>query len=197
MEKIKLYHGTDYIGLTNILDDGVIDARSGRRTGETKGMNWFFTEMRNNFSRGFMFSIEMTREQFKRYGMHFMSEKTVANYEPISLSDVNFNIEEAFGLPYEQILRIKNIASKQNPEINEKDLIFLFIEKLHQFIYGVDNECVGINDSITIQILKQIFGEETLKRYYLIESTTSNNSVGNIMSAVKRLVSEGFDRGGK
>ena len=40
MEKIKLYHGTDYIGLTNILNDGVIDARSGRRTGETKGKGW-------------------------------------------------------------------------------------------------------------------------------------------------------------
>ena len=175
MEKIKLYHGTDYIGLTNILNHGVIDVRSGRRTGETKGMNWFFTEMRNNFSRGFMFSIELTQKEFKKYGMHFMSEKTVANYNPILLSDVYFNIEEAFGLPYEDILRIKNIASKQNPEINEEDLIFLFIEKLRQFPYGIDNECASINDTITIQLLKQIFGENTLKRYYLIENTSYDN----------------------
>ena len=43
--------------MENILIDGVIDARRGRSTGETRGMNWFFTSYRDNYSRVFVYSI--------------------------------------------------------------------------------------------------------------------------------------------
>ena len=47
-QKIRLYHGTDIFALEDILLDGEINARHGKRTGETYGVNWFFTSFKDN-----------------------------------------------------------------------------------------------------------------------------------------------------
>ncbi|MDE5889318.1 MAG: hypothetical protein K2H20_04795, partial [Bacilli bacterium] len=84
---ITLYHGTDYWGLEEILENGVINASIGRQTGETKGMNWFSTKFSTNYSRGFVFSIDIHKEEINKTsnGFKFMNNSEIANYEPINI----------------------------------------------------------------------------------------------------------------
>lgn len=160
-ETLILYHGTDYEGLNEIIRSGVIDAREGRRTGETKGVNWFFVgEFKTNFSRGFSFSIEVPVEEFKKCGFNLMNEKEATCYESIDISKYNFKVVEAFdfkiddlhrcfdicierenGNIYEGYFRFYNLMKKHVPDIDiwSDDPLFLFI--LRQ--WGYDDEFIG------------------------------------------------------
>lgn len=177
-ERITLYHGTDYDGLEDILLDGTIDARSGRRTGETKGMNWFSTKYSTNFSRGFIFSIEISKDEINKTtdGFKYMNNNEIANYEPISIENRNFTILEAFGYNFDSLKNNmwKKCLAKTGGDLSEA--VFLFIEKFGSFsnTSGYD---ISLANPVVEQLLKQLAGADNLKGEGLIESIQQINEV--------------------
>lgn len=170
--RMTLYHGTDYWGMLNVITDGVIDAQKGRQTGETKGMNWFFTEYRDNYSRGYVFSIDISEEELKSYDGHPMSNLTVATYDPIPIANHNFRIVEAFGIEYETIQRMWDIAGKKVED--EYERIFLLFERMQKLSIARDNELIDINNPIMEQILKQLLGINKMKEFGILENKQIN-----------------------
>ena len=164
---ITLYHGTDYWGLEEIIESGFIDARKGRCTGETKGMNWFFTEYKTNFSRGFVFSIDIHKDEINKTnnGFRFMNGSEVANYETINIQNCNFKICEAFDLTYEDLLRIWNIQLKKTNN-NIEDAFYNFVNYFQKYY----DECdVFVDDAVIIQLMKQFGVINELKNIGLTE----------------------------
>lgn len=168
--KIRLYHGTDIYALEDILIDGEINAKAGRRTGETYGVNWFFTSYKDNFSRGVMFSIEVDKSEFDNHIFEFMNNNEVTsrdNVVPIQGRD--FRIENIDGYNQEVFNRLLKECNGD---------IYKFLEKLYQ-VCKLLNE-VGspyISEPINIQILKQTVGEDYLKKEGIIESVEHINEV--------------------
>lgn len=185
-DTITLYHGTDYDGLTNIIESGVIDAKSGRRSGETKGMNWFFTEYRDNYSRGFMISIDIDKNEINKTtdGFEYMSDSTIANYEPISIVGRNFKILEAFDL---SINSLNNLWNKCNQQMNNNvyETYCLFVEKLSKFNFAQSQDLyITLDDSITIQLLKQFMGNNAPKELGLTESINNESPDKTIVNNI-------------
>lgn len=185
-DTITLYHGTDYDGLTNIIESGVIDAKSGKRSGETKGMNWFFTEYRDNYSRGFMFSIDIDKNEVNKTnnGFKYMNNSTIANYESISIVDHNFKILEAFDLTIDSLNNLWNKCSQQtNNDVYET--YCLFVEKLSNFNFVQSQDLyITLDDSITIQLLKQFMGNNVPKELGLIESINNESPDRTIINDI-------------
>lgn len=97
-EKIRLYHGTDYYGITGVMESGVMDAKSGKRWGETYGVNFFTVNGdRLSFSKGYAFSIDVDAEDFRNGTFQFMNDSDVACYDAVDVRNRNFTIVEAFG----------------------------------------------------------------------------------------------------
>ena len=163
-DTIILYHGTDYDGMENILIDGVIDARRGRSTGETRGMNWFFTSYRDNYSRGFVYSIDINKEEINKTsnGFNYMNDNEIASYEPISIDNRNFTIHEAFGYGIEDLKNVmwRRCLQQTNNDIYEA--IYLWIDKFSK-LSGAQEYDISINNVIIQQILKQFIGEDELR----------------------------------
>lgn len=179
-DTIILYHGTDYDGMENILIDGVIDARRGRSTGETRGMNWFFTSYKDNYSRGFVYSIDINKEEINKTsnGFNYMNDNEIASYEPISIDNRNFTIHEAFGYKIEDI---KNVMWKKCLQQTHNDIyeaIFLWIDKFSK-LSGAQEYDISINNDIIQQILKQFIGEDELRNQGIIENIERINEVNS------------------
>lgn len=177
-DTIILYHGTDYDGMENILIDGVIDARRGRSTGETRGMNWFFTSYRDNYSRGFVYSIDINKEEINKTsnGFNYMNDNEIASYEPISIDNRNFTIHEAFGYGIENLKNVmwRRCLQQTNNDIYEA--IYLWIDKFSK-LSGAQEYDISINNVIIQQILKQFIGEDELRNQGIIESVGCLNEV--------------------
>ena len=177
-DTIILYHGTDYDGMENILIDGVIDARRGRSTGETRGMNWFFTSYRDNYSRGFVYSIDINKEEINKTsnGFNYMNDNEIASYEPISIDNRNFTIHEAFGYGIEDLKNVmwRRCLQQSNNDIYEA--IYLWIDKFSK-LSGAQEYDISINNVIIQQILKQFIGEDELRNQGIIESVGCLNEV--------------------
>lgn len=177
-DTIILYHGTDYDGMENILIDGVIDARRGRSTGETRGMNWFFTSYRDNYSRGFVYSIDINKEEINKTsnGFNYMNDNEIASYEPISIDNRNFTIHEAFGYSIEDLKNVmwRKCLQQTNNDIYEA--IYLWIDKFSK-LSGAQEYDISINNVIIQQILKQFIGEDELRNQGIIESVGCLNEV--------------------
>ena len=177
-DTIILYHGTDYDGMENILIDGVIDARRGRSTGETRGMNWFFTSYRDNYSRGFVYSIDINKEEINKTsnGFNYMNDNEIASYEPISIDNRNFTIHEAFGYGIEDLKNVmwRRCLQQTNNDIYEA--IYLWIDKFSK-LSGAQEYDISINNVIIQQILKQFIGEDELRNQGIIESVGCLNEV--------------------
>lgn len=171
-DKITLYQGTDYDGLENILWEGIIDARRGTSTGETRGMNWFFVSYRDNFSRGFIYSIDIDKNEINKTtdGFKYMNNSEIANYEPISINNRNFTIHEAFGYEIEDLKNVmwRRCLQQTNNDIYEA--IYLWIDKFSN-LSGVQKYDISINNDIIQQILKQFIGEDELRNQGIIENT--------------------------
>lgn len=177
-EIITLYHGTDYEGMENILIDGVIDARRGRSTGETKGMNWFFTSYKDNYSRGFIYSIDISKEEINKTsnGFNYMNDSEIASYEPIPINNRNFTIHEAFGYTIEDI---KNVMWKKCLQQTHNDIyeaIFLWVDKFSKLSNAQEYD-ITVNNDIIQQILKQFIGEDELRNQGIIENIEHINEV--------------------
>ena len=179
-DTIILYHGTDYDGMENILIDGVIDARRGRSTGETRGMNWFFTSYRDNYSRGFVYSIDINKEEINKTsnGFNYMNNNEIASYEPISIDNRNFTIHEAFGYKIENLKNVmwRKCLQQTNNDIYEA--IYLWIDKFSK-LSGAQEYDISINNDIIQQILKQFIGEDELRNQGIIENIEHINEVNS------------------
>ena len=179
-DTIKLYHGTDYDGMENILIDGVIDARRGRSTGETRGMNWFFTSYKDNYSRGFVYSIDINKEEINKTsnGFTYMNDNEIASYEPISIDNRNFTIHEAFGYGIEDLKNVmwRRCLQQTNNDIYEA--IYLWIDKFSK-LSGAQEYDISINNVIIQQILKQFIGEDELRNQGIIENIEHINEVNS------------------
>lgn len=176
-QKIKLYHGTDFEGLTEILETKVIDASKGRQTGETHGMNWFFIKNNNSFSRGFMFSIEVDKSDFENGNFHFMNNVTVACYKPINIVNHNFFIEEAFGLKFEDLKNLLHTCiEKENNDFSEGYFKFYRLLSNDDY-YGYTT----IDDVIIIQLMRQLGYKDSVLRDELgiIENVKHINEVSS------------------
>ena len=179
-DTIILYHGTDYDGMENILIDGVIDARRGRSTGEARGMNWFFTSYRDNYSRGFVYSIDINKEEINKTsnGFNYMNDNEIASYEPISIDNRNFTIHEAFGYGIEDLKNVmwRRCLQQTNNDIYEA--IYLWIDKFSK-LSGAQEYDISINNVIIQQILKQFIGEDELRNQGIIENIEHINEVNS------------------
>ena len=179
-DTITLYHGTDYDGMENILIDGVIDARRGRSTGETRGMNWFFTSYKDNYSRGFVYSIDINKEEINKTsnGFTYMNDNEIASYEPISIDNRNFTIHEAFGYEIEDLKNVmwRRCLQQTNNDIYEA--IYLWIDKFSKLSDAQEYD-ISINNVIIQQILKQFIGEDELRNQGIIENKEHINEVNS------------------
>ena len=168
-EKIRLYHGTDYDGLVGIMESGVIDAKSGTRHGETKGVNWFTTQGdRLNFSKGYAFSIDVDKSEFENGDFRFMNESEVTCYSSINIENKNFQVVEAF---YCKIDRLKDILENcidiENDVDNGRVRFFNFCKRdsnkydWQQGVYFVD-------DPVVLKVVNQfgILEDEWLNSIY-------------------------------
>lgn len=179
-DKITLYHGTDYYGLENILWEGIIDARRGTSTGETRGMNWFFVSYRDNYSRGFIYSIDIDKNEINKTadGFNYMNNNEIANYEPISINNRNFTIHEAFGYKIEDLKNVmwKKCLQQTNNDIYEA--IYLWVDKFSN-LPSTQEYDITINNDIIQQILKQFIGETELRNQGIIENIEHINEVSS------------------
>lgn len=174
---ITLYHGTDYYSLMNILENGIIDARNGRSTGETKNMNWFFTEYKTNYSRGFVFSIEIHKSEINKTtdGFKYMNNNEIANYEPIDIKNRNFKIVEAFNYDEDMLKNIWKNSMKKNPD-DELETIYSFAEFFNKY---TDYD-ITIDDLIIQQLISQFIGKNKLYQYGIVENKINEVSSNDI-----------------
>lgn len=170
-DPIKLYHGTDIEALNNILEDGVICAKRGRRTGETSGVNWFFAKNRNNFSRGSMFSIEVPKSMFENGQFKFMNEIAVISRDSeIPIDGLNFRIETIGGADEEVFMNIYKMMKEKKPDgdlFDWYEMVKRINREFKEWLYPIDMP-------VCIQLIKQLFGENTVKEYGLTESYIHN-----------------------
>lgn len=171
-DSFRIYHGCDDLDLEGILQDGVIDARNGRQTGETKGVNWFSFKQINNYSKGFIFSIKVSKSDFYlNGGFEWKNDSYIANYDPIDIIKHDLRIEEAFRLPFYVHQNMFNECLKEtNNDVYEA--IYEYADYFHK-----EYKVVGVNDSIVQQLLKQLCGEQTLKKEGIIESKNINEDI--------------------
>ena len=166
-DPIKLYHGTDIEALDNILTEGVICAKRGRSTGETRGVNWFFVKNLNNFSRGSMFSIEVPKSMFENGQFRFMNDSSVTSRDDeIPIKGLNFKIEKIGGADEEVFMNIYNMMKNRNPNGDLTDW-WVMVCKLNREFQAGD---YFIDSPVTVQLIKQLFGEKTVMEYGLNES---------------------------
>lgn len=169
-QKIRLYHGTDIFALEDILLDGEINAAHGKSTGETYGVNWFFTSYKDNFARGVVFSIEVDKSEFENGEFQFMNDsEVISRNKSINIKDKDFRIE--YIRPYNQET-FNQILSRCNGDIYD---FAQYITKHNELLDQIGEYCV--DNVVTLQILRQTVGDEYLKKEGIIESIGQVNEV--------------------
>lgn len=170
-DPIKLYHGTDIEALNNILEDGVICAYNGRSTGETVGVNWFSLKNNNNFGRGSKFSIEVPKKLFENHTFKFMNDGEVTSYNSeIPIEGLNFRIERIGGADMEVFMNIYKMMKEKKPDgdlFDWYEMVKRINREFKEYLYPIDMP-------VCIQLIKQLFGENTVKEYGLTESYIHN-----------------------
>lgn len=169
-QKIRLYHGTDIFALEDILLDGEINARYGKRTGETYGVNWFFTSFKDNFSRGVVFSIEVDKSEFENHTFEFMNWSEVTSRDnSVSIQGRNFRIEE---LDWYNQETFSNILKKCNGDIYD---FANYIGEHNKLLNQIGE--YRVDDVVILQILRQTVGEDFLRKEGVLESVSRINEV--------------------
>lgn len=171
-QKIRLYHGTDIFALEDILLDGEINARHGKRTGETYGVNWFFTSFKDNFARGVVFSIEVDKSEFENHTFEFMNGSEVTSRDSsVSIQGRNFRIEE---LDWYNQETFSNILKKCNGDIYD---FANYIGEHNKLLNQIGE--YRVDDVVILQILRQTVGEDYLRQQGVLESVNRINEVSS------------------
>ena len=118
----RLYHGTTFDALENIVNTGVISAKKGQQHGETNGVNWFSTKYSENFSKGVVISISCSEEDFKDGRFKFMNNSEVISDEEfrysIPINNRDFRIEKFLGIKSSNDFEVlHNILERFNGDI--------------------------------------------------------------------------------
>ena len=171
-QKIRLYHGTDIFALEDILLDGEINARHGKRTGETYGVNWFFTSFKDNFAKGVVFSIEVDKSEFENHTFEFMNGSEVTSRDSsVSIQGRNFRIEE---LDWYNQETFSNILKKCNGDIYD---FANYIGEHNKLLNQIGE--YRVDDVVILQILRQTVGEDYLRQQGVLESVNRINEVSS------------------
>lgn len=171
-QKIRLYHGTDIFALEDILLDGEINARHGKRTGETYGVNWFFTSFKDNFARGVVFSIEVDKSEFENHTFEFMNWSEVTSRDSsVSIQGRNFRIEK---LDWYSQETFSNILKKCNGDIYD---FANYIGEHNKLLNQIGE--YRVDDVVILQILRQTVGEDYLHQQGVLESVDRINEVSS------------------
>ena len=167
----RLYHGTTFEALEDIIETGVISAKKGQQHGETNGVNWFSTKYSENFSRGVVISIACSEEDFKDGRFKFMNNSEVISDEElryaIPINNRDFRIEKFLGIKSTNGFEVlHNILERFNGDIfNTVNLIDRIGEKYSGIGYvplmSVDNPIFQI-------LLKQAGFGDLLKKEGII-----------------------------
>lgn len=171
-QKIRLYHGTDIFALEDILLDGEINARHGKRNGETYGVNWFFTSFKDNFARGVVFSIEVDKSEFENHTFEFMNGSEVTSRDSsISIQGRNFRIEKLDGYNQETF---SNILKKCNGDIYD---FANYIGEHNKLLNQIGE--YRVDGVVILQILRQTVGDDYLRQQGVLESVNRINEVSS------------------
>ena len=168
-EKIKLYHGTDIMALNDIIEEGTICALRGRKRSETYGVNWFNTKMTDNFGHGSIFSIEVPKEDFNNGKFKFMNNSDVTSWDnEIPIADYNFRIEKIGGFNENAF---RNLFERVNGDI------FEWVERLNRINHEFNEYMLSVDYPVVMYLIKQLFGDEVLRKEGIIESKLYINEV--------------------
>lgn len=118
----RLYHGTSFEALEDIIETGVISAKKGQQHGETNGVNWFSTKYSENFSKGVVISISCSEEDFKDGRFKFMNNSEVISdgefRNSIPINNRDFRIEKFLGIKSSNDFEVLyNILERFNGDI--------------------------------------------------------------------------------
>lgn len=168
-DRIRLYHGTDIMAINDIVESGVISALKGRRHGETYGVNWFSIKYGDNYGRGSNFSIEVPKEDFINGKFKFMNNNDVtSNDDEIPIRDYDFRIEKIGGFKEETFRRI---FERLNGDIYD------FVNYLNKHNHEFEEYQLSVDYPVVMYLIKQLFGEEPLRKEGIIESRLYINEV--------------------
>ena len=161
-EKIKLYHGTDIMALNDIIEEGKICALHGHKRSETYGVNWFNTQLTNNFGHGSNFSIEVPKSDFINGKFKFMNNTDVTSWDnEIPIDGYNFRIERIGGFNEETF---RNLFERVNGDI------FEWVNKLNKINHEFNEYMMTVEYPVVMYLIKQLFGDEVLRKEGIIES---------------------------
>lgn len=163
-DTITLRHGTTLAALDSICRDGVISARNGRQTGETNGVNWFTTNDSVSFGRGSAFSIQVPKSDFENGTFEFMNNcEVISRLSEIPIDKYNFRIEQIGN--WKESLFV-NLFKKFNGDFWDW---FHYFETHNREV----EDCYVIADSpVILRLVKQLFGDEVLRKEGFLESKT-------------------------
>ena len=167
----RLYHGTTFEALEDIIETGVISAGSGERHGETSGVNWFSTKYSENYSRGVVISIACSEEDFKAYRFKFMNNSEVISDNEFShsipINDRDFRIEKFLDIKSSDGFEVlHNILKMYNGDIFEAVNL---IDRIGENYSGIGYVPLMCADNPIFQILlKQAGFGDLLKKEGII-----------------------------
>ena len=167
----RLYHGTTFEALEDIIETGVISAGSGKRHGETSGVNWFSTKYSENYSKGVVISIACSEEDFKAYRFKFMNNSEVISDKEFShsipINDRDFRIEKFLDIKSSDGFEVlHNILKMYNGDIFEAVNL---IDRIGENYSGIGYVPLMCADNPIFQILlKQAGFGDLLKKEGII-----------------------------
>lgn len=155
--KITLYHGTDYEGLSGIMESGVIDAKAGRRHGESYGINFFTIKGEEmNFSKGYAFSIDVDKSEFENGTFRFENDSWVTSKGAVDIANRNFRVVQAFRWKIDTLHEILENCINREKDVDKGRLRF------YNFCYDDSwsseiniHGLYGIDDPIILNVVNQ------------------------------------------
>ena len=160
---VKLYHGTNFDAINDILDSGIISAKRSWKSSETKGVNWFSVDPNHKWGEC-LFSVEVPKEYFEYSSQPYftlMNNIHVRTLDDIDIKQFNLSIVNIGGFDLESLGRLL---------INSKNDIYVFQQNLMETFGDRTNAFDFIDTPLMLQILKQLKGEDFMKQEGLIEN---------------------------
>ena len=168
-DKIRLYHGTDIMAINDIVESGVICAKNSHKRSETYGVNWFSTKFTDNFGRGSNFSIEVPKSDFENGKFRFMNNSDVTSWDDeVPIAGYDFRIEKIGGFKEETFRRIFERCGGD---------IYDFVNYLNNHNHEFEEWQLTVDYPVVMYLIKQLFGEEPLRKEGIIESKLYINEV--------------------